>query len=249
MYLMLVPTQIEFDTSKYRSISDSEKDSIDEIYESVKGYKTVNVYDKLKEKTDDYIYFRTDHHWTQRGAYCGYEALMEAKGIEPVPLENLEHRKIEGFLGYLYNQANDKDYKKYADDIEYFSVGRNYTILAKGKGSSGRVDTYTTMLYCPPEGEAPTYDLFMGGNHGMLEINTGIENGETALIIKDSYGNTVIPLLTNHYERIFVVDPRMFGSTIDDIVTFCDVDDIIFLNYIFSTTFDDFIDYIDDVMK
>ena len=105
MYLALIPTSIEFTDSPYRSLSDSEKATIDAIYQGLAGITPVNVYDRLAENADSYMYFRTDHHWTQRGAYYGYEALMGAMGKMPIPLAEMEADKQSGFLGYLYNQA------------------------------------------------------------------------------------------------------------------------------------------------
>ena len=35
---------------------------------------------------EEALYYQTDHHWTMRGAYYGYAALMEGLGREPLPL-------------------------------------------------------------------------------------------------------------------------------------------------------------------
>lgn len=248
MYVMLVPTQIEFDQSKYKTIADSEKDTIDTIYSSLSNYKTVNVYDKLKENIDQYIYFRTDHHWTQRGAYYGYSSIMETKGETPVALEDMTASKASGFLGYLYNQANVPEYSTYADDIEYFEAGENYTVNAKGMDENGNITPYTSKIYCYPNGDtAPAYSIFMGGDHDFAEINTNVKNGEVALVIKDSYANTVIPFLTNNYETILVIDPRGFYGTVTQLTEEYEIDDIIFINYALSTTFGDFIGCIEKI--
>lgn len=249
MYLMLAPTRIEFDKSEYKALSDSEKDTIDLIYSSVNSFKTVNVYDKLKEHSDEYIYFRTDHHWTQRGAYYGYQSIMEAKGEPYVALEDMKSGRISGFLGYLYNQANVPEYSMYADDIEYFENGENYVINAEEKNENGELVQYTSNIYCFPEEDAtPTYSMFMGSDHAFAEINTNEKNGEVALVIKDSYANTVIPLLTNNYEKILVVDPRNFHGTVTELTEKYEIDDIIFINYVVSTSLPEFITMISNIM-
>lgn len=248
VYLMLVPTQIEFDETEYKTLADSEKKTIDNIYSHLNNVKTVNVYDKLKEHKDEYIYFRTDHHWTQRGGYYGYQSLMETKGETPVSLEDMKANKYSGFLGYLYNQANVADYAKYADDIEYFEAGENYTVDVSGT-ENGEPFEYQTKIYNPPaDGASPTYGIFMGGDHQFAEINTNVKNGETALVIKDSYANTVIPLLTNNYEKILVIDPRSFARTVSELTEEYQIDDIIFINYALTTTFADFIDFVEKIM-
>ena len=57
----------------------SQKDMIDYCYSQLNGsIITVDAYSKLRAHTDEYIFFRTDHHWTQLGAYYAYTAFCEA---------------------------------------------------------------------------------------------------------------------------------------------------------------------------
>ena len=243
VYLLMAPTQIEFDTSEYKKLSDSEKETIDNVYSSVKNVKTANAYDKLKAHSGEYIYFRTDHHWTQRGAYYAYQSLMEAAGYEAVDINSLTVNTHSGFLGYLYNQANSPEYAKHADDIEYYSNGKNYQVIARGPDEAGNLVNYKSRIYCPPaEGKAPLYSVFMGGDHAYCEINTDVKNGKCALVIKDSYANALLPLLTNNYEKIIVIDPRNYFGTVTELTQTQKIDDIIIVNYVFDTTMADFIE-------
>ena len=247
LYVMLVPTQIEFDQSEYHKLADSAKETIDHVYASLPQFKTVNVYDKLEQHIDEYIYFRTDHHWTQRGGYYGYQSIMEAMDEEPVALEAMAKNSYDGFLGYLFNQANEADYAQYADEIEYFQAGENYVIDIEGV-ENGEPFFYQKNIYTlPGEGGKITYSLFMDGDHPLTTIRTNHKNGKVALIIKDSYANTVIPLLTNHYETILVIDPRSFHKSVTELMEEYEIDDMIFINYVFTTTFQDFIDSIGNV--
>lgn len=242
LYSMLIPTQIEFDTSKYSKLSDNQKASIDHIYASLSNITTANAYDLLKEHKDEYIYFRTDHHWTQRGGYYGYRALMESMGETPIPLENMKYNKLSGFLGYLYNQANVGEYAKFADDIEYFEPGENYAVTIKGFNEGEPFEYQKNIYNLPSEGQDVTYGVFMDGDHQFAEINTNNKNGKCALVIKDSYANAVLPLLTSHYEKILVIDPRSFYGTVTDLTNEYKIDDIIFINYIKTTTLPGFIE-------
>ena len=56
------------------------------------------------------------------------------------------------------------------------------------------------------------YALFLGGNYPILDIKTTADSTDRLLIIKDSYANSLIPLLTAHYENIYVVDLRYFNG-------------------------------------
>ncbi len=242
MYLALVPTQIEFTDSPYRTLSDSEKDTIDAVYESLSGITPVNVYDRIAQSTDQYLYFRTDHHWTQRGAYLGYAALMDAMGEKEVPLSEMTAGRRQGFLGYLYNQANVPEYAEFADDIEYFIPGGNYTVHARAMENGAFVDYKSKIYNVPAEGTVPAYALFMGGDHAFARVDTDVKNGKVALVIKDSYANALIPFLTAHYETVLVIDPRSYYGTVADLTAEYEIDDVIVVNYVFTSTFTDFIE-------
>lgn len=247
MYLALIPTSIEFTDSTYRSLSDSEKDTIDGVFDALVGITPVHVYDRLAENRDSYVFFRTDHHWTQRGAYLGYEALMRAMGEKPIPLMDMSADKQSGFLGYLYNQANVPAYERFADDIEYFMPGKNYTVHARAHENGAFVNYEKKIYSLPSPGSLPTYSLFMGGDHPFARIDTDVQNGKCALIIKDSYANAMIPFLTSHYETILVIDPRNFYGTVTELCGEYDIDDVIVINYVFTSTFPDFISAIEKV--
>ena len=58
------------------------------------------------------------------------------------------------------------------------------------------------------------YSIFLDNNHGLIKItNEDIKEGHL-LIIKDSFANSMIPLLTNHYREIDVIDPRYYKRSI-----------------------------------
>lgn len=246
IYSMLIPTQIEFECPQ---TGDTQKETIDAIYKAEDNrIKKINVYDSLKENTEDYIYFRTDHHWTQRGAYIGYCKIAEAVGLSPVSLSDLKKDSRSGFLGYLYNQANNPVMKKYADTIEWFTRTENFAVSVNDKDENGEYVDYETKMYnIPPEEETPKYSVFMGGDHSYLKMTSDIKNGKTICVIKDSYGNALLPLLTNSYETVIAVDPRSYNGKVSELVKDENVDDLLILNYTFTTTFKDFIEKIDEI--
>ena len=105
---MVVPNHFEFGLpEKYKnSIGKPQKPFLDIIKTKLdSGVVFVDIYDKLKEHYDngEYLYFRTDHHWTALGAYRAYEKFCETAGIVPLTLESYEKRTSTGFLGTLYN--------------------------------------------------------------------------------------------------------------------------------------------------
>lgn len=248
VFSMLVPTQIEFAEPLYANASDSQRASIEGIYGGMSDRVIkVNAYDVLKAHSSEYIYFRTDHHWTQRGAYYGYKAFTETAGYTPVELSSLKPNSADGFLGFLYNQANDSSLADKPDTIEWFEGSENYYVKASTK-ENGAIVEYNSRIFVAPEG-TPKYSVFMGGDHSFAKIDTNAPGGKTILVIKDSYANAMLPLLTNTYTTVIAVDPRSYYGTVADIVDEYDVDDILIMNYVFTTTFDDFVDKIDLICK
>lgn len=70
LYSMLVPTQIEFERQLYKSIADNQKEAIQYIYDNLDTrIQTVDAYSVIEAHKSEYVYFRTDHHWTQLGAF------------------------------------------------------------------------------------------------------------------------------------------------------------------------------------
>ena len=123
LYSMLIPTQLEFMEPIYANLQDSEKNAINRIYSSLDPrVKTVNVYDKIAEHTDEYIYFRTDHHWTPLGAYYGYQAFAEAAGLTPISKDLFQTYDINNFLGYLYRFAQEPKLEQNPDTITWYDT-------------------------------------------------------------------------------------------------------------------------------
>jgi hypothetical protein len=234
VFSVIAPTRIEFMEDRYKTVSDSEKETIDAINAQLDtGVTPVDAYAAIAEHISEYEYFRTDHHWTALGAYYAYTRFAQSAGITPVPLTDYESGSLSGFLGYLYNYAPSAGMRQNPDTITYYE-------------KSG-VTATPPMLYPPSAEEKVIYGVFLGGDHPILELTTSTTNGRTAVVIKDSYANAFVPFLAPHYETIVIIDPRTFeGGALDEITSRGDAD-VIFVNYVFTTTFRDFIAKIDDI--
>lgn len=234
VYCLLAPTQAEYLDSEYTGLSDSQKTAVDRVYGGLdEGVKAVDAWAAIKGHTDEYVYFRTDHHWTALGAYYAYTAFCEAAGLEAIPLEDYDAFEVEGFLGYLYNQRPTEGLAENADTITYY--------VLKDKSFT----TYPTLI----DTASDRYTMFIHGDNAYLAITTSVKNGRTAVVVKDSYANCFVPFLAPHYERIVVIDPRRFEepfSITEEVLTYADAD-LIFVNYVFSTTFQDIVTLINSV--
>ncbi len=225
-----MPTHIEFLDEKYRSASDSQRKAMDFIKDRLSpDVHFVDAYDLLKEHSDEYLFFRTDHHWTATGAYYGYVAFAEEAGFEPLSLtEDYNEDRLENFLGYLYSVTPDEYLKQHPDYITYYTLKEP-------------IETSNKLLFVPKDKSYATYSIFMGGDWDYYKVTTSVKNGKTVIILKDSYANAFIPFLAPHYENIVVIDPRKYtGSVFNEVAKYQDVD-LVFFDYIFVPGRNDFV--------
>ena len=249
LYSMIMPTQIDF-MPFYSTVGDSEREAIDYLYDNFNDRVTnINVYDSLKAhfENSEYVYFRTDHHWTQLGAYYAYHQMGEAMDFPALYLDEFEENKVEDFTGYLYSQAQAPYLYDHRDTIEYYKNDVNDIAFDCVTYSyiPGEAFPYTGKIFDLSKGT--TYTMFMGGDQPYIEINSDGLTDRTLVMLKDSYSNALIPWLTCSYSKIIVIDARTFDQTITDILDSTPVDDFLITNYILGTNFRDYIEMCKDI--
>ena len=219
VFSLVTPTSIEFVDEKYKSLSDSEYKAIQTIYNNLANAYPVDAYSYLSAHQDEYIYFRTDHHWTALGAYYAYLAYCDAAGLTPVTIDQYDSFEKTGFIGYLYSFHPTKELRDNPDTIVYYQL-------------KTPLEVSNPLLYT--SGGNATYSIFIGGDHPIYRINTSVKNGRTCVILKDSFGNAFVPWVAPNYEDIIVIDPRHFSGSVTGTIAGYDDVDIIILNYAFS---------------
>ncbi len=253
IYSLIAPTASEFiKLRRYKGITDSQNDAMDFLRSKLdSSIKSVNVYDVLNEHKDEYIYFKTDHHWTALGAYYAYTAFMELKGEEPVPLEKYEERKIEGFLGSSYTKTLNKELEKNPDTIYVYMPFTNYK-YEMYYGEKCKEAEVIDMSYA--EGKDKYLVFLSSGGATWSVIKTDVKNGKKILVMKDSYGNTFVPFLLPHYEEIYVVDSRFYSkySTGKNIVEFIEdngINEILFVHYMEDVNWKKFMQGVEKLLE
>ena len=242
VYDMIVPLHYQIalseETVKKYNASDC-GEAIKYMYGNLSGgIKSVDVLPNLLRHNDEYLYFRTDHHWTARGAYYAYLAFCKEKGIEPTPLEDYKQYKFDGFLGTFYANAKQPTaMKNNPDYVEAFlPIGTNREDVYDGNGNY--VDWYS-IVYSGADkyDSANKYLAFMGGDHPLTEIhNPNIADGSSIVVIKESYGNAFVPFLVDSYEYVYVIDYRQWNGKLSDFVIEKGIDDVLFLNVVSNTS-------------
>ncbi len=235
VYSLIAPTSIEFyGTKQYRTGSHSQRDAIEKIYGMLdSNVKTVDAYSVLAKNTDKYIYFKTDHHWTARGAYCAYTAFCNKKNIVPKALEDYaDQGRIPGdFLGTLYAQTKSEVLAKNPDYVEFF---KPENVEGKIYSSPEMTDPMNFYVVARNVNSSNKYLAFIAGDQPLEKITTQNKNDKKIIVLKESYGNAFVPFLCNDYEEIYVLDPRKLTFNLNDFVVKNSIDDVLLINYAFG---------------
>lgn len=193
-------------------------------------FKHINIYDTLAEHSDEYLYFRTDHHWTAQAGYLAYLQAAAVIGLEPVDLQDypLVDSGVD-YLGSIYITTESPSLTAQPDRIFYYQLPDNitYTYWNNNGQPSTSQGIYKEWWLKQPN----KYAFFMGGDLPYIKLQTQAQTGRSLAVIKDSYANTIIPFLTAHYDEIYVIDPRHSSFNALDIIRDNAVDDVLFVNY------------------
>lgn len=234
VYVMLAPTSIDItvsDSVRKKINSTDQSVAMDYIYGSLNSKaKAVNVYKPLRMHRDKYIYYRTDHHWTALGAFYAYCEYAKAAGFKSLNLtKNYTKESYGDFLGSFYSNTNNNEMKKTPDEL--IAYVPKYQTKLQYTTTSGKTYDWDLVHNVSDYVISQKYSAFAAGDNPFTKIdNLSKETGKTCLVIKESFGNAVIPFIVGNYKKVYVIDYRYYKS---GFVTFAKnhkVDDVLFIN-------------------
>lgn len=241
VYAAVIPTQLEFEDAMYSNLENSQLDAINYIYSRLDGnVKRIDMYGALKPHAEEYIYFKTDHHWTALGAYYGYLALCTATGVNSVDINDFEKNTTEEFDGYLSRFVTDPSINVGEDTFEWYNVDKNGNISYEMRSykEDGSVHKYKTPVFYT---ERIDYDFFLGADHPMaIYTNSELTGGKTLLAVSDSFVNALAPWLMKSYKRVVLINPRSYLKSFKDAAEEFAPDDVLIMDYVFAHTFEDY---------
>ncbi|WP_313344074.1 DHHW family protein [Sedimentibacter sp.] len=253
VYSLLAPIRIEFlNNEKYKNLSDSQHDAIEFVNNNFsKNIAAVDAYTPIKEHIDEYVYYRTDHHWTSLGAYYAYTGFAKQAGHEVVSLDSYKEGEAPGFLGHISTVNPSEKVNNNPDNVIYYNppVKTDMKVFYYDK-ETGEKKSYNGKVINKTYVDLDQkYGVFLGGDFPLGVIKTNAKSDRKIMVIKDSYGNAFIPFLTPHYREIYVVDPRHYKESIVDLVKDNNIGEVMFLNYILTTNFDSFMNSVLNLVK
>ena len=226
MYTMVVPGAsviLKDYLPKNAPVRDQQQDIAQATALIGDSVRHIDVSDILAAHASEYIYYKTDHHWTSLGAQHAFEAASGVLGLQSALTYDIYTvtTQFEGTLASKSGSHGQLDsiqiYALQGTDLEYYV---NYADTQEKVCSIFRSDCLE---------QKDKYTVFFGGNFPMLEIHTTANTGRNLLMFKDSYANSFVQFLLPYYDNITMIDPRYYYDNVDLIMNSSGITEVLFL--------------------
>ncbi len=188
------------------------------------AFQSINIAGILQCHAQEELYYKTDCHWTSLGAYYAFDEIAETMGIRNPESNYNIYTVAEDFQGAL---ALRSGYYESRDTVEVYEprhANQEYIVSYVEEGEK------STSIYNSScvEGK-DKYDVFLGGDYARIDISTTQKERKNLLLFKDSYANCMIQFLVPYFQNIVIIDPRYYYKSINEIIEFYSITDILFL--------------------
>lgn len=225
MYLTIAPSAATILTDKTprNAPLPDQLGEIQNIYTHVGTVIPLDITPTLQRHKDEYIYYKTDHHWTSLGARYAFEAMALNMDISAVSEYDV-HTVSTTFRGTQSSESGDRSAK---DTVQVFTP--KDTDISYYVTYTDTQEKSASMYVRSALDTKDHYTVFFGGNYPMIQINTTSPSERNLLIFKDSYANCFIQFLTPYFGKIIMIDPRYYYDDLTSVVTTQGITDILFL--------------------
>lgn len=229
MYMMIVPNAANILSDKLPRFAVTEDQDAQLSDAGARaadaGVEWLDASAALRGHKDEEIYYRTDHHWTTKGAYYTFLETADALGIAgenrtefvPYPVTDDFNGTLSSVSGYDRERREKIEIYLPQDDTETVVSYVDEKEKSASLYDSGKLQ------------EKDKYGMFLNGNHGLVEIKTTSAEQRRLLIFKDSYANCFVPFLAPYYREIVLVDPRYYYGKLDELMVDSGITDVLFL--------------------
>lgn len=214
VYVTVVPDKNYFAADKKGALGMDYQALVGDLTEQMPYASYIDIFPDL-EPGD---YYRTDLHWSQPKITGVAQTLAKAMGSEIS--RAYEERNVDAdFYGIYYGQAA---LPMAADKISYLTNETIEGMTVYDYETNAKIPVYDL----EKTGGSDPYEMFLGGSKALLSIKNPNGNGRKLVLIRDSFGSSIAPLLATGYSETVLVDirymvPVMVGRFVD--MSDCDV--------------------------
>ncbi|HIZ56170.1 MAG TPA: hypothetical protein H9671_08225 [Firmicutes bacterium] len=241
--VLLVPTATEIYKEQLPKNAPEldQKLLIDSVYSQLTdSIVRLDAYRPLMAEKNNYIFYKTDHHWTSYGAFVTYSYNARSLGFNPLSLNDfqIEHASYN-FLGTLHSKTQYT--KTGMDTIDLYTNAGNVQVVSCIRNNGVEQTEYPSIFFREMLEKKDQYSVFLGTNEGIVTVKTNASNGKRLLMFKDSYSHALIQFLAPHYEEITLVDLRYLTTSYETYVDPALYDQVMFLYNVNSFITDSYI--------
>ena len=159
----------------------------------------------IKDSLTLEYYYQTDTHWRQEKLSKVINQLNDKMNLPYLELMYKENI-YDDFYGVYYGESA---IKRESEQLIYLD---NNIINSLNVTYLENKNLHT--IYNPDklDGMDP-YDVYLDGASAFIEIeNSAVDTDKELIVFRDSFGSSLIPLLTPYYHKITVIDNRYISS-------------------------------------
>ncbi len=197
---------------------------LDNLKNQLNGVTFLDVTDTLMAHKNEYLYYRTDHHWTSHAAHYAFQAIAPSLNITLPETEDYTIYKVSNtFEGTLSSKSGSHSAR---DTVEIYVPKTDIDYYVTYDDTD---QTICSMYDRTALGKKDHYTVFFGGNHSRVDITTTADTGRNLLLFKDSYANCMAQFLYPYFDHITIIDPRYYYDNVDLIIKTEGITDVLFL--------------------
>ena len=225
-YGVMMPDDVRGKISFYIDM----EDCIDRTYAEMPDVTAVPVFRTMMMHRNEFIYFRTDHHWTARGAHYAYQEFIKAAGKTPNQLSAYREVSFGGFLGSLYKDSGkDPALSEEETVYAYYPISEGVKMVIHS--SNGNEFEYPIVTDVTNYSQSSKYDVFAGEDNPLTVFtNPSVTDGSVLIIVKESFGNAMMAFLCDHYSTVYEIDYRYWKGNLVSFAKEVGASDLLFAN-------------------
>ena len=207
VYYSIIP-----DKNYYLAGDDYPKMDYEKLYEKVRNDLSYMTEIDIRDTLSIESFYYTDTHWRQEKIHATAEKIREAMGMSP--LGEFTEVNAGDFYGVYYGQSA---LSLPAEPINYL---RN-EMTDKATTYNYETQTEAPVYNMDKLESLDRYDIFLSGPCSLMDINNPEgKKGKQLIVIRDSYGSSITPLLMSDYEKVVLIDtryiaPELIGNYVD----------------------------------
>ena len=221
---MIVPKCCSFHSPDgYTDQFENHKNGIKATYSLMDpSVNTIDAFGEMAQHRGEYLFYRTDHHWTSLGAYYASVAFCKGNGITPRALSSYQTVINDNYYGTLYAWSGNPACLQPDYTVAHLpAVGYKMTYTVGNQTYNGTAINTKTASYA---------SAFICGDQPLVDIVTENKNGRKLLIFKESYGNAFAPYMIDYFEEVVIVDIRKDTKSVAKIIEEYGITDALIIN-------------------